>query len=163
MRHILFEGESESLSVMSESLRLYELYSPWNSLGQNTAVGNLSPLQGIVPTQGLNPGSPALQAYSYQLSHRDAQEYWRGQPIPSPGDLPDPEIEPGSPALQADSLPTELHIVQLLLICEHLLVAYCVCISGGGHGNPLQYPCLENPMKRGAQCTAVHEVAKSQR
>ena len=50
MRHILFEGESESLSVMSESLRLYELYSPWNSLGQNTAVGNLSPLQGIVPT-----------------------------------------------------------------------------------------------------------------
>ena len=22
--------------------------------------------------------------------------------------------------------------------------------SGGGHGNPLQYPCLENPMDRGA-------------
>ena len=21
---------------------------------------------------------------------------------------------------------------------------------GGGHGNPLQYPCLENPMDRGA-------------
>ena len=21
--------------------------------------------------------------------------------------------------------------------------------SGGGHGNPLQYPCLENPMERG--------------
>ena len=50
MRHILFEGESESLSVMSESLQLYKLYSPWNSPGQNTAVGNLSPLQGIVPT-----------------------------------------------------------------------------------------------------------------
>ena len=39
---------------------------------------------------------------------REAQEYWSGQPIPSPGDLPDPGIEPGSPALQADSLPTEL-------------------------------------------------------
>ena len=22
--------------------------------------------------------------------------------------------------------------------------------AGGGHGNPLQYPCLENPMGRGA-------------
>ena len=37
--------------------------------------------------------------------HSVAQEYWSGQPIPSPGDLPDPDIEPGSPALQADSLP----------------------------------------------------------
>ena len=35
------------------------------------------------------------------------QEYWSGQPFPSPGDLPIPDIEPGSPALQADSLPSE--------------------------------------------------------
>ena len=35
------------------------------------------------------------------------QEYWRGQPFPSPGHLPEPEIEPGSPALQVDSLPSE--------------------------------------------------------
>ena len=40
--------------------------------------------------------------------HFSRQEYWSGQPIPSPGDLPDPGIEPGSPALQVDSLPTEL-------------------------------------------------------
>ena len=39
---------------------------------------------------------------------REAQEYWSGEPIPSPADLPDPGIELGSPALQADSLPTEL-------------------------------------------------------
>ena len=32
---------------------------------------------------------------------------------------------------------------------------------GGGHGNPLQYPCLENPMDRGAWRAAVHRVAKS--
>ena len=50
IRDILFEGESESFSVMSESLRPHGLYSLWNSLGQNTAVGNLCPLQGIVPT-----------------------------------------------------------------------------------------------------------------
>ena len=32
---------------------------------------------------------------------------------------------------------------------------------GGGHGNPLQYPCLENPTDRGAWQVMVHEVAKS--
>ena len=32
---------------------------------------------------------------------------------------------------------------------------------GGGHGNPLQYSCLENPMDRGAWWATVHRVAKS--
>ena len=32
---------------------------------------------------------------------------------------------------------------------------------GGRHGNPLQYPCLENPMDRGAWQTTVYRVAKS--
>ena len=34
--------------------------------------------------------------------------------------------------------------------------------SGGGHSNPPQYSCLENPMDRGAWQTTVHGVAKSQ-
>ena len=34
---------------------------------------------------------------------------------------------------------------------------------GRGHGNPLQYSCLENPMDRGAWWNPiVHRVAKSQ-
>ena len=33
---------------------------------------------------------------------------------------------------------------------------------GGGHGNPLQYSCLENPMDRGAWWAIVHGVTKSQ-
>ena len=33
---------------------------------------------------------------------------------------------------------------------------------GGGHGNPLQYSCLENPMDRGTWQATVHGVAKSQ-
>ena len=33
---------------------------------------------------------------------------------------------------------------------------------GGGHGNPLQYSCLDNPMNREAWQATVHEVAKSQ-
>ena len=33
---------------------------------------------------------------------------------------------------------------------------------GEGNGNLLQYPCLENPMVRGAWQSTVHGVAKSQ-
>ena len=33
---------------------------------------------------------------------------------------------------------------------------------GGGHGNPLQYSYLENPMNRGALRATVHWVTKSQ-
>ena len=35
-------------------------------------------------------------------------------------------------------------------------------IPRGGHGNPLQYSCLENPMERRAWWVIVHGVAKSQ-
>ena len=34
--------------------------------------------------------------------------------------------------------------------------------SGGGHGNPLQYSCLENPIDRGAWQAAVLRVAQNQ-
>ena len=32
---------------------------------------------------------------------------------------------------------------------------------GGGHGNPLQYSCLENPMDRGTWQTIVHRITKN--
>ena len=32
---------------------------------------------------------------------------------------------------------------------------------GGGHGNPLQYSCLENSMDRGVWQATVHRVANS--
>ena len=34
-------------------------------------------------------------------------------------------------------------------------------VPGGGHGNPLQYSCLENLMNRGVWQVAVHSIAKS--
>ena len=37
---------------------------------------------------------------------REAQEYWSGEPIPSPADLPNPGIEPRSPTMKEDSSPT---------------------------------------------------------
>ena len=48
----------------------------------------------------------ACQAPLFMLFSR--QEYWSGQPFPSPEDLPNPGIEPRSPVLQVDSLPAEL-------------------------------------------------------
>ena len=61
---------SESCSVMSDSLLPHGLHSPWNSLSQNTGVGNCSLLQGIFSTQGSNPGLPHCRQILYQLSHK---------------------------------------------------------------------------------------------
>ena len=63
-------SESENCSVMSDSLQPHELYSVWNSLGQNPAVRSLSLLQGIFPTQGSNPGLPHCGQILYHLSHK---------------------------------------------------------------------------------------------
>ena len=35
-----------------------------------------------------------------------------------------------------------------------------VC-PGGGHGKPLQYSCLKNPVDRGAWQATIHSVSKS--
>ena len=80
----------------------------WDSPGKNIGVGCHALLQGIFPTQGSNPGLPALQA-----------DFLPSEPAGKPKDtgegslsllqwnLPDPGIEPGFPALQVDSLPFE--------------------------------------------------------
>ena len=61
-------SESESHSVMSDSLGPHGLYSPWNSPGQSTGVGSLSLLQGIFPNEESNPGPPHCRQILYQLS-----------------------------------------------------------------------------------------------
>ena len=50
---MLWQLKRKWVLVVSDSLRVHGLYSPWNSPGQNTRVGNLPPLQGIFPTQRL--------------------------------------------------------------------------------------------------------------
>ena len=63
-------SESERCSFVSDSLWPLGLYNLWNSLGQNTGVSSLSLLQGIFPTQGLNPGLLDFRRILYQLSHK---------------------------------------------------------------------------------------------
>ena len=69
----LLTFQSESRSVVSESLQPHGLYRPWNSPGQNIGVGSISLLQGIFPTQGLDPGLPHCRQILYQLSHSSVQ------------------------------------------------------------------------------------------
>ena len=68
----MYESESEGHSVVSDSLQPHELYSPWNSPGQNTGVGSLSFLQGIFPTQELNWGLLLCRQILYQLNYQEA-------------------------------------------------------------------------------------------
>ena len=51
------------------SLQPHELYSQWDSPGQNPGVGSLSFLQGIFPTQGWSPGLLHCRQNLYQLSY----------------------------------------------------------------------------------------------
>ena len=59
--------------------------SPWNSPCQNPGVGSLSLLQGIFPTQGLNPGLPHCRLILYQLSHQGSPRIleWVAYPFSS--------------------------------------------------------------------------------
>ena len=56
---------SESCSVVSDSLLPHGLW-PWTSPGQNTGVDSFSLLQGIFPTQGLNPDLHSRQILGKQ-------------------------------------------------------------------------------------------------
>ena len=92
-----YQGEKKfffisSRSVVFDSLRPHGLYSPWNSLGQNIGVGNISLLQEIFPTQELNPGLPHCRRILYRLSHKGSPRIVGWVPIPSTGDFPNPGI-----------------------------------------------------------------------
>ena len=70
-----FSGKASSCPPIVEvkvdqscaTLRPHGLYSPQDSPGQNTGVGSLSLLQGIFPSQGLNPGLPQCRWILYRM------------------------------------------------------------------------------------------------
>ena len=81
--YLYIYGESASHSVMSDSLWPHGLYSSWNSPVQNTGVGSLPLLQGIFPTQGLNPGLSHCRWILYHLSHQGSPRIleWMAYPF----------------------------------------------------------------------------------
>ena len=81
-------AESETRSVVSDSLQLYGLYSPQNSPGQNSGVGSPSLLQRIFPTQESNQGLLHCRQILYQLSYQGSpskMENNAGDWVPSLG------------------------------------------------------------------------------
>ena len=136
---------------------------------KNNSVMETKPKR-LVKVKVKSLGHVRLFATPWTVAHQappsmgfSRQEYWSGLPFPSPGDLPDPRMEPRSLALQADSLPAEPQgKPNTGLIKDTGLVPGSGRSPGGGHGNPLQYSCLETPTDREAWRAAVHGFAKSQ-
>ena len=139
--------ESESRSVVSDSLRPHGLHHPWSSLGQNTGMGSCSLLQGIFPTQGSNPGLPHCRQILHQLSHQESAYLpiyitnWASQV-----------------ALLVKNPPANAEGER-----DACLIPGSGICPGGGNGNPLHCPCLEDPLDRGAWWATVYGAAKSQR
>ncbi|KAB0354539.1 hypothetical protein FD755_023077 [Muntiacus reevesi] len=54
-----------------------KLFCPWDTPGKNTGVGCHCPLQGIYPTQRLNPGLRHCRQILYHLSHQGNSCWFR--------------------------------------------------------------------------------------
>ena len=82
--YLAVKSESESRSVISNSLGPHGLYSPWNSPGQDT--------------QGSNPGLPHCRQILYQLSHKGSPRIleWLAYPFSSTSSWL--RNQPGSPS-----------------------------------------------------------------
>ena len=70
--------ESESHSMVSNSLWPYGPYSPRNSSSQNIGVGSLSLVQGFFPTQDQTLVSRIVGRFFTSWATGNAQEDWSG-------------------------------------------------------------------------------------
>ena len=86
-------------SVTPNFLWPHGLYSPLNSPGQKTGVGSLFLLQGIFPTQGLDPGLPHCRGVSLPA---EPQRKPRNTGVGSLSLLQGPSQQTDSQALRTD-------------------------------------------------------------
>ena len=147
-----------------------------DSPGKSTAVGCLVLLQGIFLTQGSKSGllhcRQTLNGLSYQGSPPAQQQ--NSHSLLKKKKKKEKEKENKESFVSA-----KIFISKVSLMCLGLSggsagkesacnVGDLSLISGlgrsprGGHGNPLQYSCLENPMDRGAWRTTVPGVTNIQ-
>ena len=124
--------------------------------------------------------TPWIVAHQAPLSMEFSRpEHWSRLLCPPPGDIPNPGIEPMS--LMSPALASGFFTTRATWEAQ-IMSTYCSSVGkepassagnpgsipglgrspGEGNGNPLQYPCLENPTDRGAWRATVHGVAKSQ-
>ena len=101
--------ESESVSVVPDSLWPHGLYSSWNSPGQNTGVGSLFSPPGDLPKPGSNPSLPHCRWILYLLNHQGSPRILEWIAYPFSSESFQPRNWTGvSCELQLDSLPAEL-------------------------------------------------------
>ena len=127
-----------------------KLLCPWDSLGKNTGVDCHALLQGIFPTQESNPCLLQLLhcMHSLLLSHQESLQLIYSNYLN--------KIRASLVGQTVKNLPATRRPVGLFPISG------LGRSPGEGHGNPLQYSCLENPMDRGAWWATVHGVTESQ-
>ena len=111
-------------------------------VAKNTGVGCHSLLQEIFPTQSLNPGLlHCRQIFFYHLSHQESQKV---------SDLTDQLTFTYTRVVGVSQV--ELVVKNPLVKAGDIRDMGSIPVLGrsprGGHGNPLQYSCLENPMDR---------------
>ena len=68
--HSIHCGPWNSPDHSPDPMEFSRPHGSWNSPDQNTGVGSLFLLQGIFPTQRLNPGLPHCRWILYQLNHK---------------------------------------------------------------------------------------------
>ena len=155
------KSESESCSVMSDSLQPHGLHTPWNFPGQNTGVGTRSLLQGILPIQWLNPGLPHCRQILYQLSYqgRPRTLEWVAYPFSGGSSWPRNRTRV---SCTAGGFSTSWATRKARLMLPAVKNYYRATRSpGGGNCIPLQYSSLENSMDGGAWWAIVRRVTKS--
>ena len=102
----------------------------------------------LVPQPRIEPWPPALRAH--RLNH------WITREIPTVDTFKSSYLWASQVALVVKNLPANAGDMR----DAGLSHGWGRC-PGEGHGNPLQYPCLENPMGRGAWRATVHRFTKS--
>ena len=176
------ESHHPRVCVCAQSLSRIRLFvTPWTVASQAPLSMAFSrqeywgglpfPPPGDVPDPGIEPASSvsrALQADSFTTEDLS--------PCSERCHTLSPKAHPCTPSAAAKSLqscPTRCHPVDgsppgspVPGILQETFGAGSIPGSGkcpgGGHGNPLQYSCLDNPMNRGAWWATVHGVAESQ-
>ena len=97
--------------------------------GKNTGAGCHALLQGIFPTQGLNPGIPHCKLILYCLSHQGSARILEYVAYPFCRGTSLPKIELASHALQVGSFPAELPGKPKGRIYVYKCVCVSVCVS----------------------------------
>ena len=176
-------NERAGHSVVSDSLQphgateeLSGLLCRWDLPGKNSAVGNHSHLQGVFLTQGSNPGLLHCRHILYHLSHWGSP-FCREQKMCASQRCT--HICIYNVYIHTYTSFTHTHTHGLHPHGLHTRISpvaqqWRICLQcnrsgfdpwwgrspGGGHGNPLQYSCLENPIDRGAWWATVHRLQR---